>query len=99
LPVIRLRQRHGTITTTVAAIALVGDHHVESVSDTNVKKSVANGDKLTIFNTNRCFEEEQFELFDDPLALALSFDDECNTEYQVDGKDSKAPGILFVQDP
>ena len=95
----KAKTEHGKATTTVAAIALVGDHHVESVSDTNVKKSVANGDKLTIFNTSRCFEDEQFELFDDPLALALSFDDECNTEYQVEGKDSKAPVILFVKDP
>jgi hypothetical protein len=45
-----------------AAVALVGDHHIESVTDANVKRSVANGDKLTIFNTNRVFEEEQFEL-------------------------------------
>ena len=57
---------------------------------------MANGDKLTIFSANRCFEEEKFELFEDGVALALSFDDECNTEYQeydVDGreKDSKAP--------
>jgi len=48
-----------------AAVALVGDHHIESVTDANVKRSVANGDKLTIFNTNRVFEEEQFEMFDD----------------------------------
>jgi hypothetical protein len=70
------------------------------VSDANVKRSVANGDKLTIFNTNRVFEEKQFELFTDAEALALSFDDECNTEYKeqdADGreKDSKAPVILL----
>ena len=56
----KAKTEHGKMTTTVAAIALVGDHHVESVTDTNVKKSVANGDKLTIFNTSRVFEDEQF---------------------------------------
>ena len=83
-----------------AAVALVGDHHIEFVADANVKRSVANGDKLTIFNTNRVFEEEQFELFNDAEALALSFDDQCNTEYkELDSddreKDSKAPVILL----
>ena len=42
-------------------------------------------------------------MFDDPLALALSFDDECNTEFTEDGpsgvKYSKALVILFVKDP
>ena len=83
-----------------AAVALVGDHHIESVSDANVKRSVAKGDKLTIFNTNRVFEDEQFELFNDAEALALSFDDQCNTEYKemdAEGreKDSKSPVILL----
>jgi hypothetical protein len=48
----RAKGERGSITTTATAIALVGDHHVECVSDSNVKKSVANGDKLTIFNTS-----------------------------------------------
>jgi len=70
------------------------------VTDANVQRSVANGDKLTIFNTNRVFEDGQFELFNDAETLALSFDDECNTEYKEVGsdgreKDSKAPVVLL----
>ena len=42
-------------------------------------------------------------MFDDPLTLALSLDDERNIEYQEDGpngvKDRKALVILFVKDP
>jgi hypothetical protein len=85
---------------TAPAIALVGYHHIECITDSNVKRSVANGDKLTIFSTNRCCEEK-FELFDDGLQLALSFDDECNTDFKecdADGreKDSKALVILIA---
>ena len=98
----KAKDEHKSVHTTATAVALIGDHHVEFVADANVKRSVANGDQLTIFNTNRCFEEEQFEMFDDAEALAVSFDDECNTEYKeqdADGreKDSKSP-VIFLED-
>ena len=82
-----------------SVVALVGDHHIEQVTDPNVKRSVANGEKLTIFNTNRAFEEEQFELINDPMKLALSFDEEGKTEFKEGSKDVTVPVILFEENP
>jgi hypothetical protein len=80
---------------TASVVALVGNHHIEQVTDPNVKHSVANTETLTIFNTNRAFEEEQFEFINDPMGLALSFDEESKTEFKEGSKDVTAPVILF----
>ena len=85
-------------------VCLITNKHLEQITDSNVKRSVAMTDKLNIFNHNKAFEDQDFELFENVLGLALSFDSDGDTsfvEYDTDKriKHSKSPVIVFEDYP